>query len=161
MVYSDITIGEKVIEQIGVIGEKLEVASYEKLEAPLVVPYIHMGHKAGVIVGLNKNSNEFISAGRDVAMQVAAMNPIAVNKDGIDEHTVNKEIEIGKEQARQEGKPEAILEKIAVGKLNKFFKEKTLLNQAFVKDGKQNVGQYLKSLDKELTVEGFRHVKLG
>ncbi len=155
------TIGDKVIEQIGVIGEKIEVASYEKLEAPLVVPYIHMGYKAGVIVGLNKNGGEFETAGKDVAMQVAAMKPIALDKDGVDESIIAKEIEIGKEQARLEGKPEAIIEKIALGKLNKFFKESTLLNQAFVKDGKRTVSQYLKDLDGDLEVEGFRHVALG
>ncbi len=156
-----ITIGEKIIEQIGVIGEKIELAAYKKLEAPLVVPYIHMGYKAGVIVGLNKTDERFVTAGKDVAMQVAAMKPIALDKDDVDETTVQKEIEIGKEQARMEGKPEAIVEKIAMGKLNKFFKENTLLNQDFVKDGKMTVAQYLKGLDDGLTVQGYRHVGLG
>lgn len=158
--YDGITIGEKVMEQLGVIGEKIELADYQRLEAPLVAPYIHMGYKAGVLVGLNKTGN-FFDAGRDVAMQVAAMKPIAVDKDDVDASVVEKEIEIGKEVAKQEGKPEEMLEKIAVGKLQKFFKESTLLNQAFVKENKQSVGEFLKSLDKDLTVTSFKHVTLG
>ncbi len=157
----DITIGEKVIEQVGKIGEKIELASYEKMEAPMISSYIHMGYKSGVLVGLNKKDDSFTDAGKDVAMQVAAMKPIAVDKDSVDQSTIEKEIEIGKEQARQQGKPEAMLEKIALGKLNKFFKEQTLLNQTFVKENSINVGQYLKKLDNDLTVVGFRHVKLG
>ena len=157
----DLTIGEKVIEQVGKIGEKIELAAYEKLEAPQVVSYVHMGYKAGVIVGLNKADNDFESAGKDIAMQVAAMKPVALDKDGVDQSIIDKEVEIGKEQARLEGKPEAILEKIAMGKLNKFFKENTLLNQTFVKDNKLSVKDYLSSLDDELTVVGFRHVTLG
>ena len=155
------TIGEKITEQVGVIGEKIEVANFERLEAEQVVPYIHMGYKAGVIVGLNKANDDFESAGRDVAMQVAAMRPVAVNKDEVDQSVIEKEIEIGKEQARAEGKPEQILEKIAMGKLNKFFKENTLLNQAFVKDNKMSVSEYLQSLDNDLSVTAFRHVELG
>jgi len=159
--YQDVTIGEKVTEQVGVIGEKIELAEYGSIEAPMVVSYIHMGNKAGVILGLSKAGENFHDAGRDVAMQVAAMKPIAVDKDGVDASVVEKEIEIGKEVARQEGKPEEMLEKIAMGKLNKFFKENTLLAQAFVKDNNQTVEGYLKSFDKELTVTGFRHIKLG
>jgi len=161
MPYEDISIGEKITEQIGVIGEKVELAEYQKLEAPLVTSYIHMGYKAGVIVGLSKASDDFIDAGRDVAMQVAAMKPVAVDKDGVSQTVIDKEIEIGMEIARQEGKPEAMLERIATGKLNKFFKENTLLNQAFVKDSKSTVGQFLQSKDNELTVTDFKHVKLG
>ncbi|NND09404.1 MAG: elongation factor Ts [Saprospiraceae bacterium] len=157
----DLTIGEKVIEQVGKIGEKIELAAYEKLEAPQVVSYIHMGYKAGVVVGLNKAGSDFEGAGKDVAMQVAAMKPVALDKDGVDQSIIEKEIEIGKEQARMEGKPDAILEKIAMGKLNKFFKENTLLNQTFVKDNKLSVKDYLSGLDDELTVVGFRHVTLG
>lgn len=159
--YQNITIGDKVTEQVGVIGEKIELAEYGCLEAPLVVAYIHTGNKAGVILGLNKGDEKFNEAGRDVAMQVAAMKPLAVDKDGVDASVVEKEIEIGKEQARQEGKPEDMLEKIALGKLNKFFKENTLLAQAFVKDNNLTVEGYLKTMDKELTVTGFRHLKLG
>ncbi len=156
-----IGISDKLAEQTGVIGEKIEISSYAKLEAAVVCPYIHMGYRAGVLIGLNKTAAGAFDAGRDVAMQVAAMRPVAVDKDDVDQTMIEKEIEIGKEQARQEGKPEAMLEKIALGKLQKFFKESTLLNQDYVKDNKVSVGQYLKSIDKELTVTAFRHVELG
>jgi len=155
------TIGDKVTEQVGVIGEKIELAAYEKVEADQVAPYIHMGNKAAVLVALNQDGDDAYTAGRDVAMQVAAMHPIAVDKDGVDQTTIDKEIEIGKEQARQEGKPEQIIEKIAMGKLNKFFKENTLLNQQFVKDNKKSVSEYLNSVSKGLTVTSFKHVTLG
>ena len=157
----DITIGDKIAEQVGVIGEKVELASYEFLVAAMVAPYIHMGYRAGVLVGLNKASDTIFEAGRDTAMQVAAMKPLAVDKDGIDSSIVEKEIEIGKDQARQEGKPEEMLERIALGKLNKFYQENTLLAQAFVKDSKMSVGDYLKSIDKDLTVTDFKHIALG
>lgn len=157
----EISIRDKVIEQVGVIGEKIELSDYKKVEAPQVVPYIHMGYKAGVIVGLNKFNDSFDRPGKDVAMQVAAMKPIAVDKDGVDQSVIDKEIEIGKEQALNQGKPEAIVEKIAIGKLNKFFQENTLLNQQFVKDSKLSVREYLSSFDKDLTVTAFEHVKLG
>lgn len=159
--YQHITVGEKVSEQVGVIGEKIELADYQRVEAPQVVSYIHMGYKAGVILGLNKADGQYKDAGRDVAMQVAAMKPVALDKDGVDPSIIEKEIEIGKELARQEGKPEDMLEKIALGKLNKFFKENTLLAQAFVKDNSQTVEGYLKSIDKDLTVTAFKHIKLG
>jgi len=159
--FGGISLGEKITEQIGVIGEKIELANYEKLEAPLVTEYIHMGNKAGVLVGLNKASDDFVAPGKDVAMQVAAMKPIALDKDGIDQSIVEKEIEIGMELARKEGKPEEMLERIATGKLNKFFKENTLVNQAFVKDNKKSVADYLKGIDPELAVVSFKHVKLG
>jgi elongation factor Ts len=142
-----LTIAEKVTEQMGVIGEKVEVDAYENLEAPMVSPYIHMGNRAAVLVGLSVANDDYFEAGRDVAMQVAAMKPIAVNEEGVDSSIVEKEIEIGKEQARQEGKPEQMLEKIAQGKLKKFFKESTLLHQAFVKDSKKSVQQYLTELN--------------
>lgn len=156
-----LTIKEKVVEQIGVIGEKLELADYHRLEAPQVATYIHMGNKAAVLVGLSLADEAYNESGRDVAMQVAAMKPVAVDKDGVSQDLIAKEIEIGKEQARAQGKPEAMVEKIALGKLNKFFKENTLLKQAFVKDSKQSVEQYLKSQNPELTVTDFKHVKLG
>jgi len=159
--YEGITVGEKVIEQVGVIGEKIEIKTYEKLEAAQVVPYIHMGHKAGVLVGLNKAESDYLEAGKNVAMQVAAMKPVALDKDGVDASIVEKEIEIGKEQARQLGKPEEMLERIALGKLNKFYKENTLLNQQYVKDSKQSITDYLKSQNPELTVTAFKHVTLG
>lgn len=156
------TVADKVIERTGIIGEKIELSSYENIEAAQVVSYIHMGHKAGVVVGFNKTSDKLAEAGRNIAMQVAAMHPVAVDKDGVDASIVQKEIEIGMDQARQEGKPENLLERIAQGKLGKFYKEKTLLNQEYVKaEKKETVKQYIASVDKELTVTGFRHVTLG
>jgi elongation factor Ts len=159
--YDSITIGDKVTEQVGVIGEKIEIADYQSLKGEMVVPYIHMGYRAGVIVQLNMANPVFESAGKDVAMQIAAMKPVAVDQDGVNKTIIEKEIEIGKEVARQEGKPEAMLEKIAMGKLNKFFKESTLLNQDFVKDGSKSVAAYLKEQDPALTVVAFKHVMLG
>jgi elongation factor Ts len=159
--YNGVTIAEKITEQIGVIGEKVALSGYEKLEAPLVSPYIHMGNRAGVIVGLSKEEESYFEIGRNVAMQVAAMRPVAVDKGDVSSEMIEKEIEIGKEQARQEGKPEAMLEKIAMGKLNKFYQESTLLNQTYVKDGKKSVREYLQEIDKELNVTAFRHLELG
>ncbi len=159
--FEGMSLGEKIIEQTGVIGEKVELANYERMEAPMVVPYIHMGNRAGVIIGLNKASDNYVDAGRDVAMQVAAMHPIAVNKEGVSQEVIDKEIEIGKDIAIQEGKPEAIVEKIAIGKLNKFFKDNTLVNQMFVKNNKQTIADFLNSVDSGLTVIDFKHVKLG
>ncbi len=161
----DLSIGEKVTEQIGVIGEKIEVKEYHKIEtAPgegQVIPYIHMGYRAGVIVSINKEGTEYEESGRNVAMQVAAMKPIAVDREDVPQAIVDKEIEIGKELARNEGKPEAMLEKIATGRLNKFFKETTLLNQAYVKDSKQTVKSYLQSINDGLTVTDFKHIAPG
>lgn len=156
-----VTIETIMSEQVAKIGEKIEVSDYQTLNAPLVASYIHMGNKAGVLVGLNVADKSYVDAGRDVAMQVAAMKPVALDKDDVSSEIIEKEIEIGKEIARQEGKPEDMLEKIAQGKLNKFFKESTLLNQIFVKDGKISVAEYLKSKNPELTATAFRHVKLG
>jgi len=160
-----ISVGEKITEQTGVTGEKMEVSYYAKLETAAgqgqVLPYIHMGNRAGVIVALNLEGPDYIEPGKNVAMQIAAMRPVAVDKDGVSAELIEKEIEIGKEQARQEGKPEAMLEKIAIGKLNKFYQESTLLNQTYVKDGKMSVAEYLKSLHKDLTVTAFKHVGLG
>lgn len=160
-----ISIGDKVIEQLGVIGEKIEVKEYAKIVTEpgkgQVLPYIHMGYRAGVIVALNQEGEQYEQAGKDVAMQVAAMKPIALNKEAVPQEIVEKEIEIGKELARNEGKPDAILEKIAMGRLNKFFKETTLMNQIFVKDSKQTIESYLKSLNGDLTVTDFKHIALG
>ena len=148
------TVSDAVTEQIGIIGEKLELSFYNKIDAAQVTAYIHPGNNLATIIGLNQAvSNEQV--GKDVAMQVAAMSPVALDKDDVPQDIQDKEIEIGKEQARKEGKPEAILEKIATGKLNKFFKENTLLNQDFVKENKKSVKQYLQEIDKELTVTGF------
>ncbi len=156
-----LAIQDKVTDMVAAIGEKISLQSYEKLEAEQVVSYIHMGNRAGVIVGFNIASDHFLEAGKDVAMQIAAMKPLAVTPDGIDQSVIQKEIEIGKEVARQEGKAEEMLEKIAMGKLNKFYKENTLLQQEFVKDSKLNIDQYLKKQDKDLTVTAFKHIMNG
>lgn len=152
------TLADKIIEQTGVIGEKLEV-SMEIVEGTQVSAYIHSGSRLATVVAFNCNADEQIL--RDVAMQVAAMNPIAVNKDGISQEIIDRELEIGKDLAKQEGKPEEMLEKIALGRLNKFFKENTLLNQAFIKDGKKSVQQHLKDYKDDLTVTNFKRVGLG
>lgn len=148
------SVSDAVIEQIGVIGEKLELPFYSKIDAENVTAYIHPGNMLASLVGLNKKVSE-AQVGRDVAMQVAAMSPVAIDKDNVAQDVIDKELEIGREQARKEGKPEEILEKIANGKLNKFFRENTLLNQAFVKENKKSVKQYLQEVDKDLTVTGF------
>ena len=160
-----LSIKDKIIEQTGVIGEKLELSKYDKIVTAAgegqVIPYIHMGYRAGVILAINLEGPQYIEPAKNLAMQVAAMRPIAVDKDGVDASLVEKEIEIGKEQARAEGKPEEMLERIAMGKLNKFYKEKTLLNQAYVKDSKMSVAAYLQSINNKLTVTDFKHVELG
>lgn len=159
--FDDITIGEKIIEQVGVIGEKVELKDYAVLEGEMLVSYIHAGYKAGVIVALNKANADFEAAGKDVAMQVAAMKPIALDKGDVDQSVIDKEIEIAKEVIRNEGKPEAMVEKIAMGKLNRFYKDFTLVNQIFVKDNKKTVAQFLDSVEKGLAATGFKHITLG
>ena len=154
------TIQEEVTAQIGIIGEKLELAYYSKVEAPTVYSYIHPGNKLASIVGFNKN-DVADQVAKDIAMQIAAMNPVAVDKENVPQEIIDKEIEIGKEQARTEGKPEQLLEKIAMGKLGKFFKENTLMNQLFVKENKKTIKQYLLEIDKELTVTGFERYSIS
>jgi elongation factor Ts len=153
-------IAEKIVEFIGVIGEKLELSYYEKIEAPYVQAYIHPGNRLATLVGFSKAGLD-IQVYKDVAMQVAAMNPVAVDKEDVKPETISQEIEIGKEQARRDGKPEEMLEKIAQGKLGKFFKESTLLNQDFVKDNKMTIRQYLQSADKKLTITAFKRYTLN
>ena len=153
---------DHITDLMGKIGEKLDVVSYESVTADQVVAYNHSNGKLGVLVGLaNTNGNEVTEVGKDVAMQIAAMKPIALDKDGVDSATIEREIEIGKEQARAEGKPEAMLEKIALGKLNKFYKENTLLNQEFVKDNSLTIAQLLDKTSKGLTVSEFKRVAIG
>jgi elongation factor Ts len=154
------TVGEKVIEYIGIIGEKLELSYYEKIEAQHVQGYIHPGNKLATLAGFTKAGLD-IQVYKDIAMQIAAMNPVAVDKADVPQSVIDQEIEIGKEQARREGKPEEMLEKIAQGKLSKFYKESTLLNQEFIKDNKMTIGQYLKSVDKDLTVTSFKRYNLN
>jgi len=151
-------------EEFIALGNDLEmdVIAYEVMEGETIVPYIHAGGKLGVLVSLKNTSGvDVTAAGKDVAMQIAAMNPLALDKDGVDASVIEKEIEIGKDQARQEGKPEAMLEKIALGKLNKFYKENTLLSQAFVKDNKSSIAQYLDGVSKGLTVAEFKRIAIG
>ena len=156
-----LTIQEHITDLMGKIGEKLDL-TYATLSAEKVASYIHSDSKKGVLVGLkNVGSADAAAVGRDVAMQIVAMKPVAVDKDGVDSATVEREIEIGKEQARAEGKPEAMLEKIAQGKLNKFYKEQTLLNQEFVKDNSMTIAQLLDSKSKGMTVSDFKRVAIG
>lgn len=153
---------EHITDLMGKIGEKLDVVAYETVTAEQVVAYNHSNGKLGVLVGLvNTGGNDVTEVGKDVAMQIAAMKPIALDKDGVDAATIEREIEIGKEQARAEGKPEAMLEKIAMGKLNKFYKENTLLNQEFVKDNSLTIAQLLDKTSKGLTVNAFKRVAIG
>ncbi|MDT8309603.1 MAG: translation elongation factor Ts [Bacteroidales bacterium] len=156
------TVADHINEMVGKIGEKIDLNEYHIIEAPAVFAYNHYGNRLATIMGLNKTDVTIVEQiGKEVNMQIAAMAPIAISKDDVDEATKQHELEIGKEQARQEGKPEAMLEKIAIGKLNKFFKEKILLNQDFVRDNKMTVGQYLASHDKTLAVTSFYRVSLA
>jgi len=156
-----VTVAEACIEQTGKIGEKIGVSKYEVIEGGKVVAYIHGNYRLGVLVALNAAPAGVDEAGKDVAMQIAAMNPIAVDKDGVDSSTIERELEIAKEVIRAEGKPEEMVEKIAAGKLNKFYKDSTLLNQEFVKDSSKNVAQFLATVEKGLTVTAFKRVALG
>ncbi|MCP2042425.1 translation elongation factor Ts [Pontibacter sp. HSC-36F09] len=153
---------DHITDLMGKIGEKIDVVSYETVKAEKVVAYNHSNGKLGVLVGMNNTSGTDVTeVGKDIAMQIAAMKPIALDKDGVDAATIEREIEIGKEQARQEGKPEQMLEKIAQGKLNKFYKESTLLNQEFVKDSSLTISQLLEKTSKGLTVTEFKRVAIG
>lgn len=157
--FGGITVAEKLIEQTGVIGEKIELSAFEKISAPFVGSYIHSG-KIATIVGLSARVDGIEEVAKDVAMQAAAMNPIALNEEGVDQEVIEKEIEIAKDQLRQEGKPEAMLDKIAQGKLKRFFKDNTLVNQAFIKDSKVSVEKYVKSVG-DVKVLDFKRVALG
>ena len=152
------TVGEAVIAQSGITGEKMEVAFYGKIEAENVSSYIHMGNKLATLIGFNKEVEKQL--GRDVAMQAAAMAPVAIDKDDVPEKVIAEELSVGKEKARQEGKPEEMLEKIAQGRLNKFFKENTLLNQMSVKDNKVSIKQLLDKASAGLTVTAMKRYAL-
>jgi elongation factor Ts len=158
--FDNITVAEKLIEQTGVIGEKIEIGAFEKIEAPFVNFYIHAGNKIATLVGLSANVTGADVVAKDVAMQAAAMSPIALDEAAVDQSVIEKEIEIAKEQLRQEGKPEAMLDNIAKGKLQRFFKDNTLVNQEFIKDHSMNVAQYVKTLG-DVKVVGFKRVALG
>jgi elongation factor Ts len=161
-VQGGLSVQEKITELVGKIGEKIAINAYTTLSNEVVVPYIHVGSKLGVLVGLaGSHASQAIEAGRDVAMQIAAMNPIAIDKDGIDTAIVERELTIAKEQARKAGKPEIMLDKIAQGRLNKFFEEVTLLNQPFVKNNGLTVAQYLAGIASNLTVVAFERISIA
>ena len=159
--FNGITVADKLIEQTGVIGEKLEIRTFEKLEGAFIGSYIHSGNKIATLVALSANIAGADEVSRNVSMQAAAMAPIALNEAGVDAATIEKEIEIAKDILRQEGKPEAMLDNIAKGKLARFFKDNTLVNQDYIKDNKLSVANYVKSLDKDLVVTGFKRAALG
>jgi elongation factor Ts len=157
--YNGMKVADKLIEQTGVIGEKIEIGSYEVLESEFIGAYIHAGNRLAVIVAFNKATDD--ETGKQVSMQVAAMNPIAVDEKSVPKEVVDREIEVGKDLAIQEGKPADMAEKIAMGRLNKFYKESTLLNQEFVRDNKMTIKQFLTSVDKDLTATAFKRVSLS
>lgn len=159
--YSGLSISEKLVEQTGVIGEKLEIGAYEFIEADAVAAYIHAGNRLATLVGLTKGGDANIEAGRQVAMQVAAMNPVSVDEKSVPQDVIQRELEIGKEQAMAEGKPAEMAEKIAQGKLNKFYKESTLIHQEFIRDNKKTIKQFLTETDKDLAVTSFKRVSLS
>jgi elongation factor Ts len=156
-----VSIGDRITEMVGKIGEKIEVAEYAQMNAPQVVPYIHAGNRIGVLVGMNKASEAAEAIGRDVAMQIAAMNPIAVDESSVPAETKEREMAIGREKALAEGKPENIIDKIAEGTLKKWYKENTLVNQAFVKDNSKTVGQAVAAAASGLEVTGFARLNVG
>lgn len=156
------TVAEKLLEMVAKIGEKIDITRYEQVSAAAVVPYIHGNYRIGVLVGLNKAANDnVITAGKDVAMQIAAMNPLGLNESTIPEETIAREKAIAIEQIMAEGKPADMAEKIAAGKLNKFFKDNTLVHQAFVKDNSKTVAEYVKSVEAGLEVVAFTRVAVG
>ena len=157
-----VSIADRLMEEVAKIGEKIDVTKYELVQGANVVSYIHGANRMGVLVEMNNAANDANhTAGKDVAMQIAAMNPVAVNRDSVDAKTIEHELEIGREQARAEGKPEAMIDRIADGKLQKFFKESTLLAQDFVKDGSMTIEKYLSGVEPGLTVSSFKRVQLG
>lgn len=159
--FGNITVAEKLIEQTGVIGEKIEIGAFEKLDGAFVGSYIHAGNKIATLVALSQNVDGAEEAAKNVAMQAAAMNPIALDETGVDAAIIEKEIEIAKDQLRQEGKPEAMLDNIAKGKLQRFFKDNTLVNQDYIKDSSMNVASYVKTVNSDLKVTGFKRAALG
>ena len=158
---SRVKIGDAIVDKTGKIGEKIGVSKYEVIEGEKVIAYIHGNFRLAVLVALSANAAGADEAGKDVAMQIAAMSPVAIDKDGVDATIIERELEIAKDVIRAEGKPEEMVEKIAAGKLNKFYKDSTLLNQEFVKDSSKNVAQFLDTVEKGLTVTAFKRVALG
>lgn len=156
----NLSVKQKLTEQTGVIGEKIEIGDFRVLEAEFVGYYIHANNKIAVIAGLSKDVDQAEEAAKEVAMQAAAMNPLALNEDEIPQDVVNKEIEIAKDTLRQEGKPEEMLDKIAEGKLKRYFKDNTLVNMAYIKDNKKSLSDFMKTYDKDLKIKGFERVSL-
>lgn len=159
--FDGVTVENAIIEEIGKMGEKLDLSAVSFISADSVIAYNHPGNQVATLVGLNQAGDNVSVAGRDVAMQVAAMNPVALNRDSIPQSVIDKELEIGRDLAIQEGKPEAMADKIAQGRLGKFFKEATLLDQEFIKDNKTTVQKYLDSVSKGLTITEFSRVALS
>ncbi len=151
-------VADMINDKLAAIGEKIAVSRFERVDAEYVASYIHGANRMGVLVGMNQDAAE---AGKDVAMQIAAMNPIAIDADGIAPELIAREKDIAIEQIKAEGKPAEMAEKIAAGKINKFIKESALLGQAFVKDGNKSVADYLKSVNADLKVTEFKRVALG
>lgn len=155
------SVAENITDMVGKTGEKMELGDYGVVAGDVAFAYTHPGNRIAAVAALNKKDVAGIDViGKDVVMQIAAMAPVALDKSDVDADTIEREKDIGKEQARQEGKPEELLEKIAMGKLNKFFKESTLVNQEFIKDSKKTVGQMLQAADKDLKVVSFRRLSL-
>ncbi|MEI8007497.1 MAG: translation elongation factor Ts [Bacteroidota bacterium] len=156
------TVDARMNDMLGKTGEKMQIAHWEFIEAPVVVAYNHHGNRLATILGMSpKDGNNVEEVAYELSKQVAAMNPVAVDKGDVSQAIIDRELEIGKEQARQEGKPEDMLEKIAAGKLNKFYKDSTLLNQEYIKDSKKTCAQYIAENDKNLKVTGFKRLQLG
>jgi elongation factor Ts len=153
-------IADEITTQIGVIGEKLDLSYFETVSAEYVSFYIHQGNKLASIAGFNQAGVD-LQVGKDIVMQIASMNPIAIDQNDVPKSVIDKEIEIGKDLAIQEGKPADMAEKIAFGRLNKFYKENTLLNQQFVKDNKLTIRDYLSQVNKNLTVTAFKRFTLN
>jgi elongation factor Ts len=158
--FNGMTVSDKLIEQTGIIGEKIEIGDFAKINANYVGSYIHPGNKIATLVGLSKPFEKAEEVSKNIAMQAAAMNPISLNEEGVNPSVIEKEIEISKEQLRQEGKPESMLENIAKGKLKRFFKDNTLINQDYIKDNKISVLSYIKSVSDDLKVTSFKRVSL-
>ena len=155
------TISDKLLEKTGVIGEKIEIGFYDIIEAEYVSSYVHHGSRLASLVGLNISNENYNQVGKDLCMQVAAMNPMGLSDNDISQDILDRELDIAKETARKEGKPEQMIEKIALGRLGKFFKENTLLKQAFIKDGKKSIEQYLKEINPDLSVKEFKRFGLS
>ncbi len=158
---NNVTVGDAIIEQVGKIGEKIDIAQYALLTGEAVVAYIHSNKKNGALIALNQSGDAVAAAGKQVGMQIVSMNPIALDKNEVTEDVVKRELDLAKEKAKQDGKPENMLDKIAQGALEKFYKEATLLNQEFIMDGSKKVSQMLEDVSKGLTVTSFKKVTLG